>query len=231
MEKSSHSEKHFKTSEVVRDVIIGMSDGLTVPFALAAGLSSAVSNSAIIVIAGLAEIVAGSISMGLGGYLAAQSDADHYKSELAREYLEVKEFPQKEREEVADIFKAYGINDAEINPILNNFEKNPDNWVDFMMKHELGLEQPSPKRSFTSAGTIALSYIVGGIVPLSPYFFIAQPHEAFLTSISLTLCALVAFGYFKSRFIGVNPWKGALRTTIVGAIAAGAAYFLAKMIS
>ena len=215
----------------MRDVIIGMSDGLTVPFALAAGLSSAVSTSSIIVIAGLAEIVAGSISMGLGGYLAAQSDADYYASELAREYREVKEVPQNERAEVAEIFTKYGISNAEVTPILDNFEKNPDMWVDFMMKHELGLEKPHPGRQIVSAGTIALSYIIGGAVPLSPYFFISQPHQAFLVSIGLTLCALVLFGYIKSKFIGVNPWKGAVRTAVVGALAASAAYFLARMIS
>jgi len=226
-----HQEKHFSAGDTVRDVIIGMSDGLTVPFALAAGLSGAVTNSSIIVVAGLAEIVAGSISMGLGGYLAAQSDADYYKSELAREYREVKEVPHKEREEVADIFKKYGISESEIDPILDRFEKKPDMWVDFMMKHELGLEEPHPRRQLVSAGTIALSYIVGGIVPLSPYVFESKPHEAFLISIALTFCALILFGYIKSKFIGVNPLKGALRTTIVGALAAAAAYFIAGMIS
>ncbi len=230
MKQTFHSETHFKAGDTVRDVIIGMSDGLTVPFALSAGLSGAVGTSAIVVIAGLAEIVAGSISMGLGGYLAAQSDVDHYASELAREYFEVEKFPQKERDEVSEIFKEYGLVDAEINPILDNFEKNPDQWVSFMMRHELGLEKPYPKRQLVSAGTIAVSYVVGGIVPLSPYFFVSNPHEAFLISIGLTLCALIAFGYIKSTFIGVNPWKGALRTTIVGALAAGAAYFIGRMI-
>ena len=178
----------------------------------------------------MAEIVAGSISMGLGGYLAAQSDSDHYYSERAREYREVKEVPQKEREEVADIFREFGARDEEITPILDRFEKNPDTWVNFMMKYELGLEEPAPKRQLVSASTIAVSYIVGGIVPLSPYFFISNPHEAFLVSVFLTIIALIIFGYAKSRYIGVNPWKGALRTFVVGGIAAAAAYFIAKLI-
>ena len=231
MNKKSNNEKHFKKSEMVRDVIIGMSDGLTVPFALAAGLSGAVGQSSIIVVAGIAEIVAGSISMGLGGYLAAQSDADHYASELAREYREVKEVPHKEREEVAEIFKEYGVREEELKPILDNFEKNPDMWVDFMMKHELGLDKPHPRRQLVSARTIALSYITGGIVPLLPYILFSEPHIALLFSIIFTLIALVIFGYVKSKYIGVNPWKGALRTSIVGALAAGAAFFIAKVIA
>jgi len=231
MAETLPEEKHFKASAVVRDIIIGMSDGLTVPFALAAGLSGAVDNSSIIVVAGLAEIVAGSISMGLGGYLAAQNDADHYYNERAIEYREVRETPERERAEVKEIFRAYGLGDAEINPILDHFEKNHDAWVDFMMRHELNLDEPNPKRSVHSAGTIAASYIVGGIVPLSPYLFVYSPHEALAISVVVTLCALIAFGYIKSRFVGVNPWKGALRTAIIGSIAAGAAYFLARLIS
>jgi VIT1/CCC1 family predicted Fe2+/Mn2+ transporter len=222
--------RNFKTTEIVRDVIIGMSDGLTVPFALAAGLSGAVSNSSIIVVAGLAEIVAGSISMGLGGYLAAENDSDYYYSELAREKREVAETPELEREEVVASFKKYGLERHEVEPILSNFEKNPDVWVDFMMRHELNLEEPHPKRAVRSAGTIALSYIVGGLVPLAPYFFISTPHKGLLASAILTLISLTIFGYAKSRFVGVNPWKGALRTAVIGSVAAAAAYGIASLL-
>ena len=229
--EQQHEEKHFKSSEVVHDAIIGLSDGLTVPFALAAGLSSAVGTSAVIVVAGLAEIVAGSISMGLGGYLAAQSDADFYASERAREYREVKEVPHIERREVGEIFKEYGLTDKEVDPILDHFEKNHEEWVNFIMKHELGLEKPHPKRQITSAATIGLSYAIGGIVPLFPYIVIPNPHHAFMMSIVLTACALIIFGYVKSVLIGINPFKGALRTVLVGAIAAAAAYFIAGMLA
>ena len=227
-ETTTHTEPHFKATDTVRDVIIGMSDGLTVPFALAAGLSGAVDHSSIIVIAGMAEIVAGAISMGLGGYLAAQNDADHYYSELAREYREVKEVPEKEKQEVSESLKEYGLTDTEIDPVLKSFEKNHDMWVKFMMRNELKLEEPHPRRALWSALTIAVSYIVGGAVPLAPYFFIVNPHEALLVSASVTLGALAVFGYAKSRFVGVNPWKGALRTAIIGSIAAAAAYFIAR---
>ena len=227
----THVEPHFKATETVRDIIIGMSDGLTVPFALAAGLSGAVDHSSIIVIAGLAEIVAGSISMGLGGYLAAQSEADHYYTELAREYREVKESPDIEREEVADSLREYGLGDAEIEPILKSFEGNHDMWVKFMMRNELQLEEPRPKRALWSALTIAGSYIVGGALPLAPYFFFVDPHRALLVSVIVTALALLAFGYGKSRFVGVDPWKGALRTVIVGGIAAAAAFYIAKVIA
>ena len=231
MAEPAHVEHHFKSTVAVRDIIIGMSDGLTVPFALAAGLSGAVDHSSIIVVAGLAEIVAGSISMGLGGYLAAQSEADHYYTELAREYREVKELPDIERKEVSDSLKEYGLGDAEIAPILASFENDHDMWVKFMMRNELQLEEPMPRRALFSALTIAGSYIVGGALPLAPYFFVQDPHQALLVSVGVTLCALLVFGYLKSRFVGVNPWKGALRTAIIGSIAAAAAFYIAKLIA
>ncbi len=228
--EAHHTEKH-KLRVRVRDVIIGMSDGLTVPFALAAGLSGTAVHPSVIIIAGLAEIAAGSISMGLGGYLAAQSDADVYHNELVREQREVIDMPEKEKEEVAEIFRAYGLSDTEISPVLDKFEKEPAMWVKFMMAHELFLHEPDPKQAVKSAGTIALSYVVGGIIPLSPYFFTQYPHQGLIISIGITLTALVAFGYIKSRYVGIDPWKGALRTAVVGAIAAGAAFFLARLIS
>ena len=231
MQKIIYPEKHFKANETVRDVIIGMSDGLTVPFALAAGLSGAVANTSIIIAGGLAEIIAGSISMGLGGYLAAKSDADHYYSEQQKEYNEVKTIPDQERQEVFDIFKTYGLSDEHIEPILDNFENNHEAWVSFMMKNELHLDEPDKQRASRSAGTIALSYIVGGIVPLAPYFFTSNPHQGLLFSAILTLIALSLFGYFKSRFIGANPWRGAWQTLLIGGLAASAAYLLAKLVS
>jgi len=140
MPQTPHVERHFTGSATVRDIVIGMSDGLTVPFALAAGLSGAVDNTSIIVTAGLAEIAAGSIAMGLGGYLAARSDAEYYDAERVREETEVREKAKVEAEEVADVFRAYGLTSAELKPVVDALRKRPEAWVDFMMRFELGLE-------------------------------------------------------------------------------------------
>ena len=231
MPQTPHSEKHFTATEVVRDIVIGMSDGLTVPFALAAGLSGAIASTHIVVTAGLAEIAAGSIAMGLGGYLAARSDAEHYASERRREELEVKEKTDFERAEVAGIFRAYGLTDEHIAPVLAAFEAKPKAWVDFMMRFELGLEEPDPRRALTSALTIAGAYIAGGLVPLSPYFFSATPHGALVFSVVFTLAALGVFGALKGRFTGARPWRSAAQTMLVGGLAATAAFALAKLFS
>ncbi len=229
MPQTPHIEQHFTAGESVRDVVIGMSDGLTVPFALAAGLTGAVAASKIVVTAGLAEIAAGSIAMGLGGYLAARSDAEHFASELKREHEEVKLKPDAEREEVAEVFRGYGLTDAEIAPVLRVFEARPKAWVDFMMKFELGLEEPNPKRALTSALTIAFAYMAGGLVPLSPYFFVHSAQQGLLPSVAMTLVALAAFGYAKGRFTGARPWKSAGQTVFVGGLAAAAAFGLARL--
>ena len=228
--ETRHIEKHFTASDTVRDVIIGMSDGLTVPFALAAGLSGAVSNTSIIIIAGLAEITAGCISMGLGGYLAAQNDAEHYYSEQKKEYNEVETIPEKEKQEIVDIFKTYGLSAEQIAPVINNFENNPDKWVEFMMRNELNLDKPDKARARNSGLTIALSYLVAGMIPLSPYIFIKVPYIALIVSAVVTLLALTIFGYAKAKFIGNNPWHSAWRTVLIGGVAAGAAYLIAKAI-
>lgn len=226
-----HVERHFTSSEVVRDLVIGMSDGLTVPFALAAGLSGAVNASRIIVVAGLAEIAAGSIAMGLGGYLAAKNDAEHYASEYKREEDEVRDKPKAETKEVADILSTYGLTAQESAPILAAFQRQPKQWVDWMMRFELGLEEPDPKRALRSALTIAGSYIAGGLIPLTPYILVAHPPVAFAWSVAATLSALAGFGYIKGQFTGMPPVKSALRTTIIGGLAAGAAYGIAKAVS
>jgi VIT1/CCC1 family predicted Fe2+/Mn2+ transporter len=228
MPQTPHIERHFTATESVRDVVIGMSDGLTVPFALAAGLSGAVAASGLVVTAGLAEIAAGSIAMGLGGYLAARSDSDHYASEYRREQTEVKEIPDRERQEIVDLMAAYGVTPAESAPLVAALERRPDAWVDFMMKFELGLEQPDPKRALKSAATIAGAYIAGGMVPLSPYFFAGTTAEALRWSIGLTLAALVLFGYIKGGFTGISRVRSAAQTLLVGGLAAGAAFMLAK---
>ena len=229
MPQTSHTEHHFTAGESVRDVVIGMSDGLTVPFALAAGLTGAVSATRIIVTAGLAEIAAGSIAMGLGGYLAARSDADHYASERRREEREVIERAETEREEVADVFRGYGLGDEEIAPVLRAFEARPKTWVDFMMRFELGLEAPQPRRALWSALTIAGAYIAGGLIPLWPYMLVAHDTgQALGISVTVTLVALLVFGYVKGRFTGTTPWKGGLQTLMVGGLAAAAAFALAK---
>lgn len=227
----SHKEEHFEQTDTVKDIVIGMADGLTVPFALAAGLSSAVSNNAIIITAGFAEIVAGSIAMGLGGYLAGKTEIEHYDSELAREYREIKTHYETERREVKEIFGNYGLSPESQETIMNEMEKDHDKWVEFMMRFELGLEKPDIRRARQSARNIGLAYIVGGIVPLSAYFFADKPVSGLLFSAIITVICLMIFGYFKSKVTGQNPMKGALRTTMIGVLAAAAAFLFAKLLS
>jgi VIT1/CCC1 family predicted Fe2+/Mn2+ transporter len=226
-----HVEKHFEASESVRDVVIGMADGLTVPFALAAGLSGTVTNTMIIVVAGIAEIAAGSIAMGLGGYLAARTDRDHYLSELERESRETVELPEKEREEVAEVFRGYGMSDRDIAPVVEAIAADRKGWVDFMMRFELGLEEPDPKRARNSAITIALSYIAGGLVPLAPYMLFRQLYTALSLSVAVTLVALFIFGFVKGRLTGISPWRGGFQTVVIGGLASAAAFGLARLIS
>jgi VIT1/CCC1 family predicted Fe2+/Mn2+ transporter len=227
----THVEKHFTASEFVRDVVIGMSDGLTVPFALAAGLTGTDIATRFIVTAGLAEIAAGSIAMGLGGFLAARSDAEHYFSERAREEREIVELPDKEREEVVEIFEGYGLTPDEIEPVLAAFATNPKAWVDFMMRYELGLEEPDPRRALKSAATIAGAYIVGGLIPLAPYMVMARASAAALVSVVVTLSALTVFGYIKGRFTGTRPFRSAMQTAVIGGLAAAAAFLIARVFS
>ncbi len=231
MPQTPHIERHFTAGETVRDIVIGMSDGLTVPFALAAGLSGAVSSTTIIITAGLAEIAAGSIAMGLGGYLAARSDAEHYASERLREQQEIKEKTEAEKAEVLEVFTSYGLSEAESTPIVEALSKRPDAWIDFMMRFELGLEKPDPKRALTSALTIAASYIVGGLIPLSPYFFLSPASTALLVSVIATLLALLLFGYVKGRFTGTKPLRSGVQTMFIGGLAAAAAFLIARLIS
>lgn len=226
-----HAEKHFTASDTVRDVVVGMSDGLTVPFALAAGISGAIAISHLVVTAGLAEIAAGSIAMGLGGYLAGRSEAEHYASERRREEAEVKLVPEVEGREVEEIFEAYGITPDESRPVVNGLRRRPGAWVDFMMRFELGLEKPDPRRALVSAATIGGSYALGGIVPLGPYFFIRDAHTALLVSAAVTALALSVFGYVKGQFSGARPLVSAVQTVIIGGIAAAAAFLLARAIS
>jgi len=225
-------EQHFEASATVRDVVIGMSDGLTVPFALAAGLTGvATATSRLVVIAGLAEIAAGSIAMGLGGYLAARTDEDHYESEKQREIRECVESPEKETEEVAGVFRGYGMTDEEMRPVVKAICGDQKRWVDFMMRFELGFEQPDPKRARNSAVTIALSYIVGGLVPLSSYMAMDNLKTALTFSVAVTLAALFVFGYVKGRLTGIAPLRGGLQTVIIGGLASAAAFGLARWIS
>jgi VIT1/CCC1 family predicted Fe2+/Mn2+ transporter len=228
-----HVEAHFGSSATVRDVVIGMADGLTVPFALAAGLTGArgLDASKLIVIAGLAEIAAGSIAMGLGGYLAARSDAEHYASERAREEREIVERTDDERHEVLDILGSYGLAREQSASILTAFEAKPKVWVDWMMRFELGLEEPDPKRALYSAVTIAASYIAGGLIPLAPYMMTPHALTALQYSVGATIVALAIFGYVKGRFTGAPPVRSAVRTTVIGGLAAAAAYAIAKLIS
>ena len=230
MPQTPHMEQHFTASDAVRDVVIGMSDGLTVPFALAAGLSGAVASTGIIVTAGLAELAAGAIAMGLGGYLAGRSDAEHYASEREREHREVREKPAVEADEVGDIFRGYGLSDDEVAPILRAFQRHPQEWIDFMMRFELGLEKPDPGRALRSALTIGGAYAVGGLIPLGPYILLKEAASALSVSIAVTLAALAVFGFVKGRFTGARPWKSALQTTLIGSVAAAAAFAIARAV-
>ena len=230
MRRIKHVEQHFTSSNFVRDMVIGMSDGLTVPFALAAGLTGAVSNTRLIVIGGLAEIAAGSIAMGLGGYLAARGDAEHYEQERAREYREIKEIPEEEMAEVSRVFQNYGLAATESTPVVEALSRRPDAWVDFMMRFELGLEAPDPRRAVTSAATIAGAYVLGGLIPLSPYVVLASATRGLMFSAVVTLLALGIFGFLKVRFTGASPLRSATQTAVIGGIAASAAFLLAKLI-
>ncbi len=231
MPTTPHIERHFTSSETVRDIVIGMSDGLTVPFALAAGLSGAIHSTKVIVVAGLAEIAAGSIAMGLGGFLAAKSDAEHFAQEKKREWREVREVPDEEAREVSQILQNYGMAAEEAAPVVAALERRPDAWVDFMMRFELGLEEPDPRRAVSSAGTIAASYVAGGLIPLAPYMVLSQAFTALIASVIVTLAALAVFGYIKGHFTGAVPIRSASQTLVIGALAAGAAYLLARVIS
>jgi len=225
-----HNEKHFTASDTVRDIVIGMSDGLTVPFALAAGLSGAVASTGLIIIAGLAEIAAGAIAMGLGGYLAAKTDAEHFVAELAREERETYEVPEAEAEEVAQVFRNYGLSEETVATVVGAIRSDRSQWVDFMMKFELGLDEPDPRRAGRSALTIACSYVAGGLVPLAPYFFLHSVRTALFGSVIVTLLALFVFGFVKGRFTTKRPLRSARQTVLVGGIAAAAAFGIAKLI-
>ena len=234
MPATPHIEQHFTATAAVRDVVIGMSDGLTVPFALAAGISGALAAnphaSALVVTAGLAEIAAGSIAMGLGGYLAARTDIEHYASERQREIRETVELPDIEIEEVAKVFRDYGLTQDELTPVVKAITAKQQAWVDFMMRFELGLEEPDPKRARTSALTIAMSYVFGGLIPLAPYMMLSQVQTGLLCSVGVTVIALGIFGAIKGRFTGINPFKGGMQTVVTGGLAAGAAFLIAKLI-
>src|ERR1700690_3761111 len=232
MSSVEHVERHFTATAAVRDIVIGMSDGLTVPFALAAGLTGvSAASTAIVVTAGFAEIAAGSIAMGLGGYLAAKTDSEHYASERQREIRETVELPEVETEEVVKVFRSYGLSPAQMEPIVAAITSDQSRWVDFMMRFELGLEEPDPARAGRSAGTIAASYVVGGLVPLAPYIFMNQVHSALRVSVAVTLLALFVFGSIKGHYTGVKPWRAGSQTVIVGGLAAAAAFLIARLIS
>lgn len=226
-----HIERHFTAGPVVRDVVIGMSDGLTVPFALAAGLSGATTSSFLVVTGGLAEVAAGAIAMGLGGYLAAKSDRDHYFNERKREAQEILERPEDERSEVEEVFRTYGLEQEQIAPILKAFAEKPQHWVNFMMRFELGIEEPEPGRATTSALVIGFSYILGGLIPLVPYMVLPNVRSSLMMSIIITLTALFVFGYVKGRFTGNAPIRSAFQTLIIGSLAAGVAFMIAKIVS
>jgi VIT1/CCC1 family predicted Fe2+/Mn2+ transporter len=226
-----HHERHSISTLALRDIVVGISDGLTVPFALSAGLSGAVSSNTIILIAGLAEVIAGTISMGLGGFLAGQTEIEHYEGEQKREEREVKEIPKEEEDEIKNILEAYGISPRVRQAVADDLAKDHGKWVDFMMRFELGLQKPDPRQAFYSAWRIGISYALGGLVPLSAYFFCSTPRQGLMDSTFITILCLLLFGYFKARFTGQNPWKGALTVTLIGLGAAGAAFGIARLLN
>lgn len=226
-----HIEGHFESTATVRDIVIGLSDGLTVPFALAAGLSGAIASSHIVVLAGLAEIAAGSIAMGLGGYLAARGDAEHYVSERQREEREIVERTHDEEQEVYEIFEQYDVSRASAAPVVQALKQNPTAWVNFMMRFELGLEEPAPNRAHRSALTIAASYIAGGLIPLLPYMIVEHNMVALKFSVVITLVALAVFGALKGRLVGTGWLRSAVQTVLIGGIAAATAFLLASLLN
>lgn len=232
----SHEEPHLESSDLLKDIVIGMSDGLTVPFALAAGMVSAVKNvdidqNTIIILAGIAEIAAGSIAMGLGGYLAGKTESDHYESELKREYYEVDHVPEIEKAETKLVFKEWGLSEEVQEKATTEIMQDKDRWVNFMMRYELGLTKPDPKRARKSAFNIGVSYIVGGLIPLSPYFFVTNALEGLKFSVVITLVCLFVFGYFKAKLTGINSWAGGIKVMLIGAAAAATAFFIARWVS
>jgi len=231
MPQTPHVETHFTSSEKIRDIVIGMADGLTVPFALAAGLSGVVDSTSVVITAGLAEVAAGAIAMGLGGYLAARTDAEHYVAEYARERRETLEVPDLELEEVASIFRSYGLPETTVTTVAQAIRSDRRRWVEFMMKFELGLDKPDPARARVSAVTIALSYIAGGLVPLAPYFVFRDVGTALVGSVVTTVLSLLIFGYVKGTFTVKKPFRSAWQTAVVGGLAAAAAFAIAKVIA
>jgi len=227
----AHVEKHFNAGEAVRDVVIGMSDGLTVPFALAAGISGAIAVSHVVVTAGIAELAAGGIAMGVGGYLAARTDAEHYQSERVREERETRELPDVERKEIDEILERYGISTEVRGKVVDEISADAHRWVEFMMKFELGLEEPDPRRAFRSALTIGGAYVVGGLIPLVPYMLVSAAREALIISAIVTLLALFVFGFVKGRLTGIPPFRGGLQTLLTGGVAAAVAFVLARLVS
>lgn len=228
MPQTPHTERHFTSSAIVRDIVIGMSDGLTVPFALAAGLSGAAMGTKVVVAAGSAEIAAGAIAMGLGGFLAGRSDAEHYASERRREEEETRVVPEVEAREITEVFETYGIRPEESASVVAALRRDPKAWVDFMMRFELGLEEPEPRRARNSAFTIGGAYIVGGLIPLFPYMVSESLARGLRGSVTVTLLALIVFGYVKGHFTGTPPWRSALQTTLIGGLAAAAAFLIAR---
>lgn len=222
------NEKHFNGSQSLTDIVLGMSDGLTVPFALAAGLSSALHDNNLIITAGLAEVAAGSIAMGLGGYLAAKTSAEHYHNERLRESYEIDHMPDAEEQEVDDALVVYGISESTRKMFIEDLKKDKENYIEFMMRFELGLEKPNPNQAYKSGLIIALAYVGGGMIPLLSYWYTNTPNEGLVWSSVSTGFVLLVFGYFKSKLTGQNPIWGAVRVCLISAVAAGAAYLLAK---
>ena len=224
-------EIHFRGTPVIRDVVIGLSDGLTVPFALAAGISAAVSNAHLVVAVGLAEIVAGSISMGLGGYLVASTESEHYRAEVERETRETELVPEREAQEVAQILESYGLAPEEAAPLVQSIRADSKRWIGFMMRFEIGLDEPNPSRIWRSALTIALSYVAGGLIPLIPYMIASKVSTALLFSVIVTAIALFGFGYGKNKIVGLSPLRGGIQTILIGGVAAGAAFLIARLVA
>jgi vacuolar iron transporter family protein len=231
IQAAEHGERHGAGTQTIRDLVLGMADGLTVPFALAAGVTGAIAASKIVLTAGLAEIVAGAISMGLGGYLAARSEVAHYAKEYAREIRETHEIPNEEKAEVAQILHDYGVREPTLSKVVNEIASDREQWVEFMMRNELGLERPDERAAPRSAILVGGGYVLGGIFPLTPYALFADAHLALWWSVVFTSVALIAFGAVRARVLATPVVLGALQTWFIGALAAGVAYGLARLVT
>ena len=225
-----HEETHVVQVEPVRDLVVGVAEGLTVPFALTAALAAGAAAPPVILGAGLAATAAGAVASGLGGYLAARREAEHYAAERRREEEETRLYPDRERWEVAAVLHRYGVRGAVLNQAVEAVASDRRKWVDFMMRFELDLAEPDPNRAARAAVATFAAQLAGGLIPLLPYLVFASPRPALLVSCGITALALLAFGWLKARATGLSPLRGALQSLALGTAAAFLAWLAARLL-